>query len=402
MDRFRLLGAQLAVVGLACGWPLVTCGQERPLDRPPPPPPAAPTTTVPTKQSQPTTLVSRPTLRAATSGIGGLPEPSGTITASVVARVNGQPILAEEVMAAAAPRLAEARSRVTAEQYPAAQTEIFADELENIINRELILQDASNRVKGRGLEQLREAANKDFDKNLRKQREQLGLKTDEELRLWYQQRGISLEEARRQKERSFVAMEYIRNLIRNEIDAIDREQMLEYFRQNSKEFDRPERVVWQWIWVDIDKFTNEDPPESKKFVKDFAAARRYAEMVAGKLKAVRTPEEFNALVEQYAHGPSQRNQGQGEGQMRGEIRPVELEKMLFGLQPGQVGPVIETPTGLHVVRVVEHTPGGKTSFEEACPEIKRRLQNKIGLAEYNRTLKELRAKALVESAVSGK
>jgi peptidyl-prolyl cis-trans isomerase C len=399
MDRFRLL---LAVSGLVLGGIATAQGQERPPEGPPPAPNTTPAAPIPSNPNQSGTLVSRPTLRAATAGIAGLPDPTGKITASVVARVNGQPILAEEVMAAAAPRLAEARGRVPAEQFAAAQAEIFADELENIINRELVLQDASNRVKGRGLEQLREAATKDFDKGLRKQREQLGMKTNEELRVWYEQRGISLEEARRQKERSFVAMEYIRNLIRNEIEGVDREQMLEYYRQNAREFDRAERVVWEWLWVDIDKFTNEDPPDSKNFVKDFPAARRYAEMVVGKLRATHTPEEFKALVEQYAHGPSQRNQGQGEGQTRGQIRPAELENVVFSLQPGQVGPIIETPNGLHIIRVVEHTPGGKTTFEEACPEIKRRLQNKIGLAEYNKVLKELRAKAMIETAVGGK
>jgi peptidyl-prolyl cis-trans isomerase SurA len=398
MDRFRLLAG--AVIGLLGSGTLVLHAQERPPDGPPPAPATAPTSKIPTNPVQPVTLVSRPTLRAATSGLAGLPEPTGSITASVVARVNGQPILAEEVMGAAAPRLAEAKSRVPPEQFAAAQTEIFADELENIINRELVLQDAAGRVKGRGMDQLREAANKDFDKNLRKQREQLGLKTNEELRDWYAQRGISLDEARRQKERSFVAMEYIRNLIRNEIDGVDREQMLEYYRQNPKEFEKPERVVWQWIWVDIDSFTSPDPMDEKKFIPDFAAARRYADMILVKWKAVRSQEEFNALVEQYAHGPSKRNQGQGEGQSRGQIRPAELENVLFNLQPGQFGSIVETPTGLHLVRVTEHTPGGKTSFEEACPEVKRRLQNKIGLAEYNKILKELRAKALIESAAA--
>jgi peptidyl-prolyl cis-trans isomerase SurA len=399
-----------------CG---VAWAQSRPPSGPPVtrPPEAAPTRpkeaakegaaerpaeTAPVNPLQQASLTSRTMIRAATSSAAGLPDVGGVITASVIARVNGQPILVEEVMNAAAGRLAEARQRVPQAQWPAAQAEIIASELENIINRELLLQDASTRVRGRGLDMLRDAANKEFDKTLRKRRDQLNLKTNEELKALMQKQGLSLEEERRQHERSFVAMEYLRNLIRTEVEVIDREMMLDYYRQNPKEFSRPERVSWQWIFVDIDTFSKPDPKNPGRLAPDLGEARRYAEMVHAKLKAARTKEEFDALVSQYAHGRSKTNNGQGEGQTRGEIRPADLENQVFSLRPGETGPIVETPTGFHLVRLVEHTPGGTVSFEEACPDIKRRLQNKIGQAEYLKVLKDLRAKAHIESAVATK
>jgi parvulin-like peptidyl-prolyl isomerase len=95
--------------------------------------------------------------------------------------------------------------------------------------------------------------------------------------------------------------------------------------------------------------------------------------------------------------PSRLRKGEGEGNERGQIRPADVEETLFKLGGSQLGPLIETPHGFHIVRVSEHTPGGKTSFEVACPDIKKRLQNKMGQAEYKRIIEELRAKAHIEN-----
>jgi parvulin-like peptidyl-prolyl isomerase len=70
------------------------------------------------------------------------------------------------------------------------------------------------------------------------------------------------------------------------------------------------------------------------------------------------------------------------------------------LNSGEVGPLIETPTGYHIIRVIDHVPGGKTPFERACPDIRRRLQNKIGQIEYKRVVEELRAKAHIENSLA--
>jgi parvulin-like peptidyl-prolyl isomerase len=409
MDRRRLLGMKLFVAMIATlslhGW---TSAQQRPSEVPPARPSDAPSASNSTQAVarpgeggvQQTSLVSKPKMRLALTGAAGLPEVGGQITASIIARVNGQPILVEEVMSAAAGRISEARRTVPEAQWASAQAEILANELQQMIDRELLIQDAGTRVRGKGMEMLKEAANKEFDKTLRKRKEQLGMKSDQELRAEMAKQGLNLDEERRQYERGFVAMEYVRNLVRTKIDAIDRQQMLEYFRQHAKEFDRPERVVWQWLFVDFDNFSKPDPGTQGKFIVDKAAARQYAETVRDQLQRATTKEAFEALVDKYAHTRSKTNRGQGEGQVRGEIRPAEVESVLFTLQPNQIGPIVESAQGYHVIRLVERTPGGKVSFEEACPDIKRRLQSKIGMEEYNRTLKELRAKATIESALA--
>ncbi len=339
------------------------------------------------KKEEPKKAPARPGLRAAAYDDFGLPEPEGTITVSVMARVNAQPILSEEVIGAASGRLLEMRQRLPQSEWPAAQTQIIKAELEQVINRELILQAAQARIPPRGMEKVKEIANKEFDTVLRKRKQQLKVATDEEFKELLAKNGISIEEERRQFERTFVMREFINLLIRKKIDEIDREDLLDYYREHPKEFDRSEHVVWQHIFIDVDRFSSRDE------------ARQHAEAVHRAVQTIERHEAFAPLAEKHSHGPSQYRKGEGEGNERGLIRPVEVEGLVFSLKPGETGPLTEVDRGFHIVRVVEHTPGGRVSFDQACAEIRKKLQNKIFQAEHARIIEELRAKAHIESAI---
>ena len=317
---------------------------------------------------------------------------SGTVsrvTARVLARVNGQPILAEEVLNAASLRLAAARKQVPPAQWDQVREQILQSELEELINRELLLQDAEARIRPEMLAKVREVARKEFEKKLRAQRKQLGLRSDEEMRAYLERQGQSIEEMRRQYERSVLSMEYVRNLIRDRLENINRGDMLEYYRTHSKEFETPARVVWQHIFVDKEVFDT------------VADARRKAEEVHRRAKTM-TTEEFAEMARDITanQGPSRTRNGLGEGNLRGEIYPRELEDVLFRTKPGQVAPIVETKRGFHIVRVIERTDGKKQSFEEACPEIRRKLQAEIGRREYERIIRKLRRDAYIENGLA--
>jgi parvulin-like peptidyl-prolyl isomerase len=387
MTCHRLLATTLALTLLGCGWHQSSWTRTAQLGSPR-------VSALPARSQEPesgqeiqqTSLVVQPSLKAAALPTAALPEAEGRITASVLARVNGQPILAEEVQSAASGQLLEVRDKIPQSQWAAAQAEIMKFQLDRIIERELILQDATARIPPRTMEKVKEAAQKEFDNMLKARKKQLKVKSDEEMRAFLDKHGIVLEDERRQHERSFIATEYVRARIRDKIESIEREQVLEYYQKNPKEFDRPERVVWQHIFIDVDRFRTP------------AAARQHAEMVLAKVKAIQKAEEFGPLAEQYSHGPSRYRNGEGEGQERGQIRPVDLEALVFTLKPGQTSALVETPNGFHIARVAEHHKGGKVPLEQAYPDIRKKLQGQIGQAEYAKFIKELRAKAYIENA----
>jgi parvulin-like peptidyl-prolyl isomerase len=327
----------------------------------------------------------RPALQQAAAA--PLPAAEGRITARVIARVNGQPILREEVLNAASYRLAELQGRMSPAQFAETQDKIIREELNQVIDRELLLQDAQLRIPPKNMEKVREGAVKDFERQLRRQREQLKIATDEEFRAWLQKQGRSVEEMQRQFERTYVAFEYLRARVKEKLDAIDREQMLEYYRDNAKEFDRPERVTWQHLFIDVDLYAN------------VAAARDYAEKVHALARKVQTKEEFSRLAEEYGHGTSKFRKGEGEGNERGTIQPADVEELVFRLRPGEVSSLAENRRGFHIVRLIDHQMAGKVPFESACLDIKKKLQAKVFEQARERILSQLREQSHIENSL---
>src|SRR5262249_4625971 len=133
---------------------------------------------------------------------------------SIRALVCGRPIFDDEVRHACYQELLEATG-LPEPQRTARQTEIFNRELDRLIDREVILHDADGKLKNnpKAVEKLRAIASKEFDKQVRTWRTKSKAKSDEEFRDILRNQGVTLEAARRQFERSFLAMEYMKSRI---------------------------------------------------------------------------------------------------------------------------------------------------------------------------------------------
>jgi parvulin-like peptidyl-prolyl isomerase len=301
-----------------------------------------------------------------------------------LARVNGQPILYEELLNAASWRIEEVKPQVPENQWAYVHEMILRQHLDEIIEREVILSDVKQKIPPQMWEKVMDQAGKDFDKQLRKQREQLKLKSDEELRIYHEKQGRSVAEMKRQFERQSLAMEYLRSRARDKTEQIDRQQMLDYYFANIKDYEHPEQVVWQHIFIAKSRFPT------------IAAARQQAEQVLTLVQAVRTPEEFVPISQAYSHSPN-RDTGAGEGKLKNEIRPPELAQTVWQMSPGQTGQIVETTGGYHIFRLVEHRMGGRTPFAEVQMKIKAKIQADLAQEEVKKLMKELRTNAYIET-----
>ncbi|HQR07074.1 MAG TPA: peptidyl-prolyl cis-trans isomerase [Gemmatales bacterium] len=311
--------------------------------------------------------------------------PKGVVKSRVIARVNGSPILEEEIFSASQEMIADAKKRIAEQYWPQLEQELRMKSLNDLILAEAIIQDAAVKVPKEAIKRMQEVANKEFDKMLRKDKEVVKLKNEEQLKEYFNNQGKSIDLMRRQFIRGFIASTWIRELCRDLTDQeTTRERLLEYYRNNPQDFLKKERVVWQHIYIDVDRYANAQ------------SARQVAETVWQLLRNAKTDEEFNAIVNKYADGVSKARSGSGEGNFRGEIKPTELERFVFEQPGGGQGPVVETSRGYHVFRVKDHTPEEMLSFEKVCIELKRKMEDKIYDIEFNRLSKGMREKATVE------
>jgi parvulin-like peptidyl-prolyl isomerase len=297
--------------------------------------------------------------------------------ASIRVMVNNRPIFDEEVRQACGPLLA---GRSSAEQ-----AEILTKTLSNLVDQELLLQDALTKLKQSGskyLEKVKEAANKEFDRQIKENMKKTGIKTDEEFKAALDRQGISLESMRKQVERSFIAQEYLRSQILPAIEhQVAHPQILEYYQKHPEQFQVPDSVEWQEIFIDAGQHASRDE------------ARFFAQQIALKLQQGQDFAQFS----KYDDGDSVLRKGMGYGSKRGEIQPPEAEPILFKLKDGEVGPLIEMDNGFHVIRLVKRTQAGQLPFDDkAQNQIRDKLRSEIFGKESKRIMAELRRKAQVE------
>lgn len=311
--------------------------------------------------------------------------PDGTFAVRLRARVNGVAILDEELKNATYPALVAIRDLPEPER-SARQKAILTRALEQLIEREIILAEAFGKLKGNNgqqvIEKLKASANKEFDKQVHEMKKRAHCETDEEFKQFLVLQGQSLEGMRRQYQRTMIASEYMRFRVSSKIDRIGLAEVREYYDQHPGEFRVEDSVRWQDIFIAADKHGG------------IEGARHFAQ---GVLARARGGEDFAKLAKAYDEGPSSLSNGEGFGQRRGEIRPTEAEPVLFNLHDGEVGPLVELDTGVHLVRLIKREYAGLMPFDAKTQNfILKKLKNEVGEREWKRLIKELRDRVVVE------
>src|SRR5262249_9788715 len=142
----------------------------------------------------------------------GSEEPPASLR--IVATVNGEPIFAEEVSAAAYLSLPDAHN-LTALDRSRRITAVWRKTLDRVIEREVIVQEAFTSLKAGNAnvpKRLQEVAANEFGRQwVETVKRSTGLKDGERLRALLRAQGTSLDVVRRQWERDFIAEQYLRN-----------------------------------------------------------------------------------------------------------------------------------------------------------------------------------------------
>lgn len=316
--------------------------------------------------------------------VAGTTAQTGQVAVKLRATVNGIPILDDEVREAMAQYVGELIQAPEAVR-PQLQQQIYERELQRLVERELVLEEALRRIKAAGkdsiMKELQKAATAEADKRLRDIKAAVKARSDDEFKAMLQSQGLTVGGMRRQYERNFMMMEYVRNMVYPMVDRIGLQQVRDYYEQHPAEFTTDDKVTWQDIFIDASRFPTP------------AAARQYAEQVRALAAA---GQDFPTLVKQYDCGDSRLRNGAGLGQKRGEIVPQQVEPTVWALKAGEVGPVIDLGFGLHIVRVAERQYAGLKPFDVPCQaDVRNKLRNQIADREFKRIVDELKKKATV-------
>ena len=313
---------------------------------------------------------------------------SSNLRVKVCAWVNGVPIFEDELLHMVGPSLGDAR-KLPEPQRTEKITEMLNKALDNLIDQEVMYQDAVRKLEKnnpRALDKLKQMAEQEYDKRVKRMRD--GGVPEEYL-------TAVQHVARRMVERDLISMQYAHSRIMGRVQQVTLEEVKDYYEKHQNEFQTQDKVQWQDAFIAVG-LAHPTP----------ADAKRHAEQLIAQCK---TPDDF-AKILAIDEGDSKFRGGEGfgqrlrneKGELPGDIRPPELAPFLIQLKDGQIGPVVEFTTGVHVFRVLKREYAGQLPLnDQVQKQIRRKLENDIADREVRQLVRDLRARSVVRYVRAG-
>ena len=179
--------------------------------------------------------------------------------------------------------------------------------------------------------------------------------TQSDVERYYAEHG---EEFRTPSQVKVLYLRFSPDAYRKEV-AVSPQDVQEYYDMHKEQYHRPERVRVSHILIRVSPDAGPDVVEQarKKAEKALAEARRDAQGA-----------NFAALARTYSDDPSASEGGDLGYFSRGEMDPT-LGKVVFALRKGEIGPVVKTRHGFHVVKVTDVQAGRTRASDEVKEEI---------------------------------
>ncbi len=135
-----------------------------------------------------------------------------------------------------------------------------------------------------------------------------------------------------------------------------------YYAENSEEFQMPEGVDVRHILIAV-------KPDDKEAAR--SEKRKKAEKIRQQL-VDKKGEDFEAVAAKVSDCPSKAKGGRLGVVVRGQTVKA-FEDAAFNQKVGEIGPVVETTFGYHIIEVLDHKKAGKIPLSDVSELISKRL-----------------------------
>ena len=318
----------------------------------------------------------------------------------IVARIDGQVVLAGDVMWQVDQLLEMNRDRIPPEQFEAVSQMVLRQQVLALVETKLLLADFRRTVPKDNMKQIEEQLAKPFEEiEIPRLLQMTGATSRVELEEKLQASGAALKDIQRQFVERTIATEWVRQKT-PKLKPVTHDEMLEYYREHKSEYEYPAKVRWEELMVRLDRFGGDRQ----------AAWKALAEMGNDVwTKVVLNPELRGPVFAEVARAKSQgftaHEGGLHEWETLGSLRCEAMNDVLRTLQIGQMSDGIESELGFHIVRVLDRKEAGCTPFTEAQAEIRKALEDKQRAegteAEIAKLMSEARVWTLFDGDLRG-
>lgn len=299
--------------------------------------------------------------------------------ATIVARADGAPIFAGEVLERWGDYLRQVRPKVSDAEFRKIREEIIRRDLKSHIQKHLLVVRTKGELKPEQLKALQGQLDKMFDKEVEKLKKELKVSTRTELEKELNNRGTSLNNIRN----SFISQGIARGYIEARADKpkpITRQDIVDYYQEHQDDYRYDAKVRWRQIQIS-----------------HAAAGGRSA--AEAKLKEAQTELDrgvpFEDVAAKYSDGPTAKDKGLRDWTNQGSLSDEKLDAFLFS-QPVSTTEQLRGSQSCQIVQILERVDAGVKPFEEVQAEIFAKLQP-MGPTNVKELIEKIDAEAVIET-----
>ena len=291
----------------------------------------------------------------------------------VVAKVNGAPIFAYEVLEPYAKFLSERKQAGSTAEYRGLRNALIKQHLRPHIERKLVIESLNATLKPAQVKQLEQHVEGKFEQELGRLKKELKVKANLELDRELQNQGMSLAGYRNRFINQQMAREYVAAKSQPS-QSISRKDLIEYYQAHLDEYALSSQVKWSQIVISHSKRGGK-PEALKVFEKVVAELKRGT--------------AFSEVASLYSDGPTARDGGRWDWTRGGSLADKEIEKALFELPVGVISQPFDKSDAFQLVQVTERQDAGRIPFEDVQDQIMRKLQQQTRQGSVQDFLDEL-------------
>jgi parvulin-like peptidyl-prolyl isomerase len=170
--------------------------------------------------------------------------------------------------------------------------------------------------------------------------------------------------------------------------SITDQEVRKFYDANPTQFEAPEAVRASHILLTtVDPKTGTPIPDDQK-----AAKRKTADAL---LKRARAGEDFAKLAREFSDDPVSKARG-GEYTISHGQMVAEVEAAAFAMNTNQIGDIVTSSYGYHIIKVSEKIPAHKIEFADAASDIRDMLAQQAIGQKFPAYIARLRTEAGVE------
>ena len=301
----------------------------------------------------------------------------------VIAEVNGEPILAHEVLDRYSQHLAYAKQQgMPPHEIRKLQLIKIKEQLPNVIDQTLMVDTVKSNMKPEQLKGVEDQLDKHFEGEVERLMATYKCGSPTELEALMQTQGMSLVTARKNFGNQTMAGQFLRQKMGSEPTA-SREEMRERYELDIDTFTEHSEVKWQQV---------EKSYEVHKGVEEAEAA---AQKLLQKIRSGTIT--FDEAAHKESDSPLASNGGHSDWTNPESLADVDMKTALMTLDVNEVSEVIPTKTGCLIVMVTGRHEAHIIPFNEVQKELHDRIVKDKRSAIGEGVLKKLKETAVVHT-----